>query len=234
MKKYLLLIILFLPLMVVNAEEKQEVTLVKCVDGDTATFSLNGEDVKFRFLAIDTPETVHPTKGEEEGGKAASEYTCEALTNASKIEILYDEKSSKTDKYGRGLAWIYVDDVLLQEDLVAQGYAEVAYIYGNYSLVPYLCEVQSKAKEAKLGIWSTDREEGYCATKTNSTTTTIASSSDETTTTTTTTTTESDDVIATLEDMIDSTTSIPILIVLCVILLIAKSAKGQKKKSKKK
>lgn len=230
MKKYLVVLfcLLLLPIIGVKAEEKISVTLVKCVDGDTATFNVNGEDIKFRFLAIDTPETVHPTKGEEEGGKTASNYTCEALTNAKKIEIMYDEKSSKTDKYGRGLAWIYVDDVLLQEDLISKGYAEVAYIYGNYELVPHLCEVQSKALEAKLGIWSGDREEGYCSTKSNKTTN--ATTSKESKTTKKTTTKKSDDLESTLEDMIKTTTSIPILIVLCVILIIVKASKTKKKK----
>lgn len=226
MKKYLVvLILLIFPFMGVKAEEKISVTLVKCVDGDTATFKVDGEDIKFRFLAIDTPETVHPTKGEEEGGKTASNYTCDALTNAKKIEIMYDEKSSKTDKYGRGLAWIYVDDLLLQEDLVSKGYAEVAYIYGNYALVPHLCEVQSKARADKLGIWSGNREEGYCSTKSNKTTNTTTSKK-----TTKKTTKKSDDIIDVLEDMINTTTSIPLLITLCVILIIIKAKRGKKKK----
>lgn len=41
---------------------KKEVKLSKCVDGDTARFILNKEEIKARFLAIDTPESVHPTK----------------------------------------------------------------------------------------------------------------------------------------------------------------------------
>ncbi len=229
MKKYFLfLLVVLCPLMVVQADDKIDVNLVKCVDGDTAVFKVDGEEIKFRFLAIDTPETVHPTKKEEEGGKVASNYTCEKLTNAQKLQIMYDEKSTKTDKYGRGLAWIYVDDKLLQEDLIAKGYAEVAYIYGKYAFVDHLCEVQKEAREANLGIWASNREEGYCSTKSNKTTNKTTSKVEKTTKKRKTAKKEEDLVII-LEDMIDVTTSVPILIVLCVMLVIVKKAKGKKK-----
>ncbi|MDE6141491.1 MAG: thermonuclease family protein [Bacilli bacterium] len=238
MKKYLLFFITFFSsLCVVYADERIDVSLVKCVDGDTAVFKVAGEEIKFRFLAVDTPETVHPTKGEEEGGKEASTYTCEKLTNAKKLQILYDEKSTKIDKYGRGLAWIYVDDVLLQEELIKLGYAEVAYIYGKYAFVDHLCEVQSKAIEEKVGIWSGNREEGYCKTKSNKTTKAVdeEEATSERRTKNTKVSSKSnkkeDDIIVILEDMIDETTCIPILIVLCAVLVVVKATKKSKKKS---
>ncbi len=230
MKKYLWVFIVFFSFLSgVKASERQEVSLVKCVDGDTAVLKVGEEEIKFRFLAIDTPETVHPTKGEEEGGKVASTYTCEKLTNAKRLEIAYDEKSTKTDKYGRGLAWIYVDDVLLQEDLISKGYAEVAYIYSKYEFVDHLCEVQSKAKDAKLGIWSGNREEGYCQTKSNKTTK-AASESTSKKTTKKKTSKKDDDLIVILEDMIDETTYVPALIILCLALVAVKASKKGKKK----
>ena len=230
MKKYLLIVVIFFSFFnIVNAEERQDVSLVKCVDGDTAVFKVDEDEIKFRFLAIDTPETVHPTKGEEEGGKVASNYTCERLTNAKRLQIAYDEKSTKTDKYGRGLAWIYVDDVLLQEELISKGYAEVAYIYSKYEFVDHLCEVQSKAILEKVGIWSGNREEGYCKTKSNKTTK-VASESTSKKTTKKKTSKDEDDLVVILEDMIDETTYIPALIVLCLALVVVKASRKKKKK----
>lgn len=143
--------------------EKVTVTFDSCVDGDTANFIVNGKKTKFRFLAIDTPETVHPTKGVEKFGKNASEYTCNKLTNASLIEIEYEE--NKTDKYGRSLGWIWVDGSLLQDELVKYGYAEVAYIYSAYKYTSELCETQKNAILNNYGIWENkSRKEGYCST----------------------------------------------------------------------
>ena len=56
---------------------KIEVELVKTVDGDTAKFKMDGEQVTVRFLGINTKETVHPEIGEEEWGKEASDFTKE-------------------------------------------------------------------------------------------------------------------------------------------------------------
>ncbi len=154
MKKVVVAIILFLWIMPVYANEKIEVSFSKCVDGDTAKFILNKEEITARFLAIDTPETVHPTKGEEPFGKEASNYTCDKLTNAKKIVLEYDDGSDKTDKYGRHLVWVYYDGNFLQEELISLGYAKVAYLYGNYSYTTDLQNTEIVAKSNKAGLWS--------------------------------------------------------------------------------
>lgn len=134
------------------------VTLEDCVDGDTAKFKMNdGAIIKARFLAVDTPETVHPTKGVEPFGKEASNFTCTSLKEAKEIKIEYDENSDKEDNYGRKLVWVFVDGVLLQNSLVSKGYAEVTYLYGNYKYTPLLQDSQVIAKLEGVGIWS-DKE----------------------------------------------------------------------------
>ena len=145
--------------------EFQKAFLEKCVDGDTAVFKVGEEQVKYRFLAVDTPESVHPKKKEENYGKLVSEYTCDTLSNAEEI-LIETEKNVTTDKYGRSLAWIWVDGELIQKKLVEQGYAEVAYIYGNYKYTLNLCAIQKEAISKKINIWSDKkREEGYCKNK---------------------------------------------------------------------
>lgn len=152
MKKIIIfiLICLFCFPGIVNAEV---ITLKKCVDGDTADFIINNEVTKVRFLAIDTPETKHPTKGVEPFGKEASEYTCKKLNNAKKIEIEYDDNSDKADKYNRDLGWIFTDGELLQGKLVENGLAKVAYLYGDYKYTDKLQSLENSAKKNKLGVW---------------------------------------------------------------------------------
>ena len=84
----------FLLLIPLNVFALDKVRLDKCIDGDTAYFIYKGDSLKFRFLSIDTPE--YTTK-KEKYGKEASEYTCKELKQASKIEIEYENKSSKKD-----------------------------------------------------------------------------------------------------------------------------------------
>lgn len=157
--KKVVMIFLFFCLFITNVyAERVSVKFEACVDGDTIKVMLDNKKTTVRFLAIDTPETVHPTKGEQPFGKEASNYTCDKVKNAKKLEIEYDEGSTKTDKYNRTLGWVFTDDTLLQKDLVSLGYAKVAYLYGDYKYTEDLKKEESIAKSKKLGVWSLEEE----------------------------------------------------------------------------
>ncbi len=131
-----------------------KVQLARCVDGDTAHFLLDGQDEKVRFLSIDTPEIAnssHPLS--EPFADLASNYTCEALNSAKKILLQMDPYENKRDQYDRLLAWIWVDDQLLQGKLIENGYAEVAFVKvaNLYSLK--LTLLQNIAIRKKVGLW---------------------------------------------------------------------------------
>ena len=91
----------------------------------------------------------------------ASDYTCNVIKKAKEIELEYDENSDKTDKYGRVLAWVYVDGNLLQEKLVKNGYAKVAYLYGDYKYTNILQEKQELASAKEMGIWNSEDKKRY-------------------------------------------------------------------------
>ena len=156
MKKILFILTLFFTFTINTYAKKLEVTLDKCVDGDTAWFNLDNERIKTRFLAINTPESTNKI---EAYGKEASNYTCNILTNAKKIEIEYDSNSDKFDKYDRHLVWVFVDDTLLQEKLLEEGLAEIKYIYGDYKYLDELKKVESTAKKNKVGMWSDSKDD---------------------------------------------------------------------------
>lgn len=161
MKRKLIFVFIIFILPIANVYANEEVTFSKCVDGDTFKVILNEEEYTVRMLAVDTPETVHPTKGVEYYGKEASNYTCDKLTNAKRIELEYDENSDKKDKYDRLLAWVFVDDELLQELLVENGYAKVAYLYDDYKYTNLLEEKQELASAKNIGIWDTEAANNY-------------------------------------------------------------------------
>lgn len=154
MKKLSFIVICFFILTLnIYAAEKYKVTLNKCVDGDTAWFILNNKLIKTRFLAIDAPES---TKEVEPYGKEASNYTCSKLKGAKKIEIEYDDNSKKLDKYNRHLVWVYVDNSLLQKELIEHGLAEVKYIYGDYLYLNQLKIAEENAKLNKVNMWKSE------------------------------------------------------------------------------
>lgn len=156
-KKIVFLIGLFFINSIYVGAESINVTLNKCVDGDTAKFIYNEEVITARFLAIDTPETVAPNKPVEPWGKEASDYTCSLLGSAKTIILEYDNNSDKEDKYDRHLVWVFVDGKLLQKDLIQKGLAKVAYIYGEYMYTDELLKEESIAEAYHIGLWGEEK-----------------------------------------------------------------------------
>ena len=165
MKKFLKICFLYIVFFCLNicvyADQKESVSFSKCVDGDTIKVILDGKERTVRLLAVDTPESVHPTKGVEYYGKEASNFTCNTITNAKKIQLEYDKDSDKEDKYDRLLAWVFVDGELLQDKIIQGGYAEVAYLYGDYKYTNLLQDHQAVAETKKIGIWNDKEREKY-------------------------------------------------------------------------
>lgn len=159
MKKLIFSFIIFFGCIILVNAKSINVKFDSCIDGDTAKFLYKKEVITARFLAIDTPETKHPTKGVEPYGKEASEYTCNKLKNAKKIVLEFDKESDEKDKYDRYLVWVFVDDNLLQKELIENGLASVAYLYGDYKYTNELEEAEQIAEDEKIGIWSIDQTE---------------------------------------------------------------------------
>ena len=156
MKKiFFFLSLIFFNVSIVLASNKFRVTLDSCIDGDTAKFIIKNEVKTVRFLSIDAPEIAHDDVLAEPFGEEASIFTCNMLTNASTIKLEYDSKSDKEDKYGRVLAWVFVDDELLQDKLVIEGLAEVKYVYKDYKYSSHLKNVELEAKTRGIGLWAT-------------------------------------------------------------------------------
>ncbi|WP_144462778.1 thermonuclease family protein [Siminovitchia fortis] len=129
------------------------VTLVKTIDGDTIKVRYNGKEQNVRYLLIDTPETNHPRLGKQPFGEEAKERNAQ-LVNSGDLTLEFDI-GERVDKYGRLLAYVYVDGKSVQETLLEEGLARVAYVYppNTRHLTPYE-ETQNRAKAKGIGIWS--------------------------------------------------------------------------------
>ena len=144
-------------------ETMHSVSLSRPIDGDTTEFIVDGKKKKVRYLLIDTPETKKPGTPIQPFGLDASNRTKELLQQAQSIELKEDPNNS-TDKYGRSLAYVYVDGELLQNILVREGLARVAYVQSSSDqvILESLLAEEQQAKVEKIGIWSID---GYVTEK---------------------------------------------------------------------
>jgi micrococcal nuclease len=112
------------------------------VDGDTIVLS-SGEEV--RYIGIDTPEQSDPYFEE------AKELN-RKMVEGQRISLEYDHE--KKDVYFRTLAYVWIENVLVNAELVKQGLARVYSRRPNLRYVNYFCSAQSQARKAKIGIWS--------------------------------------------------------------------------------
>src|SRR5690606_31581413 len=103
------------------------VELIRTIDGDTIKIKYEGKEQNVRYLLIDTPETNHPRLGKQPFGQEAKTRNQELLSSGQ-LEIEFDI-GEKYDKYGRLLAYIYVDGESVQKKLLEEGLARVAYVY---------------------------------------------------------------------------------------------------------
>ncbi|TYR81809.1 thermonuclease family protein [Priestia megaterium] len=136
--------------------------VTRVVDGDTLKVTLlDGKEETVRLVLVDTPETKHPQLNVQPFGPEASEYTKSRL-NGEEVTLEFDVQ--ERDQYGRLLAYVWVDNELFNQELIAKGLARLAIFPPNTKYVDDFRKGQTKAKKSKKGIWSIENyveEKGY-------------------------------------------------------------------------
>ncbi len=134
-----------------SSTSKTHGKVVEVADGDTIRVKLdNGVEIKVRLLGIDTPETHHPTKPVGCYGPEASTFTSKELSDKY-VELEYDIE--RYDKYGRTLAYVYLDGKRFNDILVSNGYAKTLTISPNKKYAFQLLKLELEAERKKLGLW---------------------------------------------------------------------------------
>lgn len=124
------------------------------VDGDTVKVNINGSVETLRLIGMDTPETVDPRKPIQCFGKEASNKAKELLIG-KKIRLEKGPSQGDRDKYGRTLAYIYLESGLFYNKyMIEQGYAH-EYTYNTpYKYQLEFKQAQKTAEQNQVGLWS--------------------------------------------------------------------------------
>ena len=103
--------------------------LVGVVDGDTIDVEIDlGFDIsifkRVRLAGIDTPESRTSDKYEKTLGLESKAYLKQRLS-AAKTIVIKTEKPDSSEKYGRVLGWLFLDEdkTSFNEAMIASGYA---------------------------------------------------------------------------------------------------------------
>lgn len=151
-------------LITINKPERvlEKAKVIKVIDGDTIEVflanSLTLGSVKARLIGVDTPETVHPTKGVQPFGPQASAFTKERLTDQD-VYLEYDVEAK--DQYGRLLAYVYLaNGTMFNAVLADEGYAQMATFPPNVRYVEVFRALQTSARDSNRGLWGLGAQPG--------------------------------------------------------------------------
>jgi len=163
MRLFLLSFCLFFGLPLVAADQ----AVVKyVVDGDTIVVQCGAAILNVRLIGIDTPESKPNGKAlrdsERSGanvdvivsqGKKASAFLKKILRKGDSVSLDYDVQ--RYDKYGRTLAYVYLSDGrLLNEVIIASGYASPMTVPPNVKHQERFLKAYKEAREKGLGLWA--------------------------------------------------------------------------------
>lgn len=100
-----------------------EALVTKVFDGDTIEID-TPQKLSVRYLGIDAPDKGKPNYKE-------AKETNERLVLSKKVTLEYD--TPQNDKYGRILAWVWLDGKLINREMINSGYA-IPFIMENQKL----------------------------------------------------------------------------------------------------
>lgn len=121
-----------------------EVKVSKVVDGDTIELS-DGKQI--RYIGIDAPEM------DEALYDKATDFN-QSLINSAKVYL--EKDIVEKDKYDRILGYIWVNDKLVNEEILGQGLAFPLFIPPNRKYQDRFIKAFESAQTQDLNLWTKD------------------------------------------------------------------------------
>jgi micrococcal nuclease len=142
--------------------------VVAVVDGDTIDVDMGEGNIKrVRYIGINTPESVDPRKPIQCYSKEATAKNSELVDG---VMVGLEKDVSETDRYGRLLRYVYLGDMLVNQVLVAEGYAYATSYPPDVKYQDIFKAAEQQARIEKKGLWKS------CDTSVSSTTQSVSPS----------------------------------------------------------
>jgi endonuclease YncB( thermonuclease family) len=131
------------------------------IDGDTF---ITESGVKVRLLGINAPEKATDTYLAEPFSEEATELLKKLVLNKDVKLITHPQNTH--DKYGRLLAYVYLQDgTWVNEALLKQGVVHIYTFPDTAHKTQRLFQAEHFARQSKLGIWQLERWQTHLASK---------------------------------------------------------------------
>jgi micrococcal nuclease len=120
--------------------------VVAVSDGDTIRVRIDGgREERVRYIGVDTPETA------ECFSARASAFNARLVADR---EVRLERDAEERDRYGRMLAYVYVDDTFVNAELVRRGYAQPLTVPPNVRHAERFSRLARDARRAGSGLWA--------------------------------------------------------------------------------
>jgi len=118
--------------------------VVSIVDGDTIEVDIGGQRYSVRYIGIDCPEPGQPGWWE---AMEANRRLVEGQT------VVLEKDVSETDQYGRLLRYVHIGGLLVNAELVRQGYAAAVVFPPDVAYADLFAQLQNEAQQEGRGLW---------------------------------------------------------------------------------
>jgi micrococcal nuclease len=140
-----------------DASTEMEEVVERVIDGDTVELS-NG--MRVRYIGVDTPEIRQHINGQwtyrpQRLAEEARAFN-QSLVEGKKIRLVYDEE--RADRYHRQLAYVFVEDLFVNAEMIRSGYARVFIHSPNLKYSSLFLKLQRQARNQQKGVWSPGRK----------------------------------------------------------------------------
>jgi len=142
------------PKAITKLPSKGPLRVSRVIDGDTFTLE-NGETI--RLIGIDTPELHHSEIPVQRFAKEASDYL-KNMIEGLKVTLEFEPDNLK-DAYGRLLAYVYINDVFVNKEMIRRGYA-YAYTRFPFKYQQDFLEAEKEAIDKQYGLWNLSLRDG--------------------------------------------------------------------------
>jgi micrococcal nuclease len=122
--------------------ELETVTVATVVDGDTVELA---DGRRVRYIGLNTPERDQPYY--QEAAEANRQ-----LVAGKEVQLELDVETF--DQYGRTLAYVWVDGLMVNREIISRGFANVFTVPPNVRYEAELRAAEREAREAGRGLWA--------------------------------------------------------------------------------
>ncbi len=127
-------------------KQRDVLEVARVYDGDTIELK---DGRKVRLIGVDAPEVDSPYSRKEPFGDESKAYL-EKLIAGKKVSIRIGKDPK--DRFGRTLAYVYAEDVLVNGRIIRDGYARV-YERFDYEYKDLFKAYEREARTKGLGLW---------------------------------------------------------------------------------